>query len=126
MQLIKLDGDFSVCQLAAVAGIDLGLQYSFLSVTDDEISYVCRSEFVPREVLKEEGGWKALKINGTMEFSLIGVIAGISGLLAERKISIFVISTFNTDYILVKADNFDQTLDVLRSREYEIVPPPAG
>lgn len=121
MRLIKLDGIFSVCKLASLSGLDLSRQYSFLSVTDDEISYVCESRFVPQDVLAEEADWKALKIEGQLDFGMIGVIAAISSLLAEQKISIFVISTFNTDYILVKAVHFDQALDILRSRKYEII-----
>ncbi|UQZ88248.1 ACT domain-containing protein [Deltaproteobacteria bacterium Smac51] len=121
MRLIKLDGDFSVSKLPSADNLDLGREFSFLSITDDEISYVCKSEFVPADAVETEHDWKALKISGTLDFGMIGVIAKISGLLAEQKISIFVVSTFNTDYILVKKSSFEKTLNILSSNGYEIV-----
>ena len=68
----------------------------------------------------EEDGWRAFRIQGELDFSLIGILAGISAVLAENKIGIFVVSTYNTDYVLTKADDFERALGLLESRGYGI------
>lgn len=121
MELIKLAEDFSVCKLASVAGADLGRPFTFLSVTDEEISLVCPAKAVPKDALVVEGGWRALKISGVLDFGMIGVIAGLSGLLARAAISVFVVSTYNTDYILLKADRFEAAVELLAAAGYRLV-----
>jgi hypothetical protein len=64
--------------------------------------------------------WRILKVEGTLDFSLIGILAKISGILAKNSISIFVISTFNTDYILVKEEKVEKAILVLSKEGYEI------
>jgi hypothetical protein len=66
-------------------------------------------------------GWNILKIVGPLDFSLVGILSKISGILAKEGISIFAISTYDTDYILVKSDKIDQTIEVLKRSDYEIV-----
>lgn len=121
MELIKLDGDFSVCKLSDLKEVDLTREFTFVSKTDDELSLVCPSQYLPEHKLEVEHDWKALKISGILDFSMIGVIAGISNLLAAEKISIFVISTFNTDYILIKSERFNQSLKILQNNGYQII-----
>jgi hypothetical protein len=88
--------------------------------TDDEFSIVCLQDSVPLDI-KGEKDWKILKIMGILDFSLIGILASISTLLAENKISIFVISTFDTDYILVKNDKIEAAVSILAANNYEIL-----
>ena len=95
---------------------------SFYSITrtDDEFSIVCLQDSVPLDI-KIEKDWKILKIVGVLDFSLIGILASISTLLAANKISIFVISTYDTDYILVKNDKIEATIKILGENNYEII-----
>jgi len=76
---------------------------------------------VPAETLNREDGWKAMKIIGVLDFSLIGIIAKISSLLDEESISIFAVSTFNTDYILIKEHQVEQARTVLTANDYSFV-----
>ncbi len=76
---------------------------------------------VPPNVLERDDAWKAFRIQGVLDFSLIGILAKISTLLAENKIGIFAISTYNTDYILTKAKEYRSVLDVLAKAGYQIV-----
>ena len=100
--------------------IDFTRDFIFLSKTDDEISLVCESAYAPDNAVISEPDWKALKISGILDFGLTGVIAKISGLLAEANISVFVISTYNTDYILLKSANFDNGVKILADNGYII------
>lgn len=120
MQLQILSCDFSVCKITSIETVDMSKPFTFVSVTDDEISLVCETACIPDNCIEAEHGWKGLKISGILDFSMIGVIAKIANLLAEQKISIFVISTFNTDYILLKSDNFTKAIDILRLNNYTI------
>jgi len=105
--------DFSICKVRDPAAIDLSQDFCFLSKTDEELSLVCISEKVPPGVTDRDDGWKAFRIQGTLDFSLIGILAKISALLAENHIGIFAVSTYNTDYIFTKAENFSAALAVL-------------
>lgn len=121
MRLLRLDGEFSVSKLVSAEGLDLNRPYVFLSITDDEISYVCPSALVPAEAIVVESGWRALKIDGELDFGLVGVLAEISGLLAAEGISLFAISTYNTDYILLKKHDFERAGELLALKGHEVV-----
>lgn len=120
MKLIKLEYDLTVCQLASEADIDLSKPFYFIGKTDEELSLVCRTEDTPRDTINREDGWKGFRIEGTLDFSLIGILSKISGILAESGIGIFAVSTFNTDYILVKKENFENALRTLQTAGYTI------
>ena len=81
--------------------------------TDEEKSLVCLTEDVPSNVIEREDGWRAFRIEGVLDFSLIGILAKIATLLAEEEIGIFVVSTFNTDYVLVKEEQEQKALETL-------------
>ncbi|MDO5146174.1 MAG: ACT domain-containing protein [Eubacteriales bacterium] len=100
--------------------IDLEKEYCFTGTTDEEKSLVCITEDVPKNVVERDDGWKAFRIEGVLDFSLVGILSRISTLLAEQKIPVFAISTFNTDYILTKKENYGRALDVLRENGYLI------
>ena len=121
MELKKLDYDLTVCKVASEFDIDLGQDFYFIGKTDEEYSLVCITENTPANTLERDDGWKGFRIQGTLDFSLIGILSKLSGVLAENEIGIFAVSTFNTDYILVKEENFDKALKVLSLAGYEIV-----
>lgn len=121
MQLEIIDGNFSVCKVADLSKVNLNGKYCFIGITDEENSLVCTTESVPNNTTEREDGWKAFRIQGVLEFSLIGILAKISTLLAENQIGLFAISTYNTDYILVKEENYGRALDVLTNADYQII-----
>jgi len=117
MKFKVLNGLYSVCRLKKEDKIPDWINKSeFYSITqtNNELSIVCYQENVPVSV-KSEKDWKIITIDEKLDFSLIGIISRISTLLAENKISIFVISTFDTDYILIKQENFEKTIKLLKT-----------
>ncbi|MGE4353997.1 MAG: ACT domain-containing protein [Oscillospiraceae bacterium] len=121
MKIKAIECSFSVCQLKDISAIDMNSELFFLGKTDEELSLVCPTESIPVSVIKRDDGWKAFRIEGILDFSLIGILSKIANLLADNDISIFAISTFNTDYILTKADNYARALDLLEKAGYQIV-----
>ena len=93
----------------------------FTGCTDEEHSLVCPINLVPDNTKDRNDGWKAFRIEGVLDFSLIGILSKISVCLAENNIGIFVISTFNTDYILTKTENFEQALETLKKEGYTFI-----
>lgn len=120
MKLNIIDLDFSVCKVADYRCVDVESPYCFTGCTAEEKSLVCPTNSVPQHTLARDDGWKAFYIEGTLDFSLIGILARISAVLAEEKIGLFAISTYNTDYILVKQEHFCQALDALAKAGYQI------
>lgn len=121
MKLKALPYALTVCRLADVSEIDLKKGFYFLARTDEELSLVCRTEDTPANTAARDDGWRAFRIEGVLDFSLIGILSKISAILAENKIGIFAVSTYNTDYILVKEEHFDRALQVLAENGYTIV-----
>ena len=111
MMLRRLAGEYTVCKVSADAAART--PFSFLSVTDSEVSLLCRTEDVPASVTAREDGWKGFRIEGQLEFSLVGVLYELSGILAKENIGIFVTSTYDTDYIFVKKEDFARACDAL-------------
>ncbi|MBR4901949.1 MAG: ACT domain-containing protein [Victivallales bacterium] len=105
--------EFSICKVTDYSQINLELPFVFTGSTDEEKSLVCPMEHVPQNTVERDDGWKALRINGMLDFSLVGILAWISNILAESSIGIFAVSTFNTDYIFVKKSNFDKAIKAL-------------
>lgn len=120
MEIKKIEHDLTVCKLKSEKDIDLTKKLYFVGKTDEEISLVCLTEDTPTDTLEREDGWRAFRIQGVLDFSLIGILAKISTILAENKIGIFVVSTFNTDYILVKKENIDRALALLELNGYTV------
>ena len=117
MKLKAIDGELSVCKLSSVDGVELSDPFTFLSVTDEEVSLVCRTESVQKVTCREDG-WRMFRIEEQLDFSLIGILADISRILADEGIGIFVVSTFNTDYILCKKENFERAVAALAAEGY--------
>ena len=120
MELKKIEHDFSVCKVADYSLVDLNSEYCFIGRTEEENSLVCITSQVPGNVTERDDGWKAFRVQGTLDFSLIGILSKISGILAEEKISIFAVSTFDTDYILVKKGDYQRALTALSYAGYTI------
>lgn len=121
MQLKKLEPNFTVCKVRDLSLVDLSSRYCFLGKTEDEISVVCPEKEAPKETIQREDGWKAFRIEGTLDFSLIGILARISAILAAENIGIFVVSTYNTDYVLTKATDFERAMAALAAAGYDIL-----
>ena len=118
MNLKLLNYELSVCKINNISEINFNDELVFVAKTDDELSLVCNTKSVPPKCISCENGWKAFRIDGELDFSLIGIISKISTILATNKIGIFIVSTFNTDYILVKSENLDKTIKVLEKEGY--------
>ncbi len=121
MNLKKIPYELSICKLNSVTDFTLDFDFCFFAKTDDEISLVCKTEDVPFDVITRDDGWSGFYFDETLDFSLIGILSKISVVLAENNIGIFAVSTFNTDYILVKSENFDRAVSVLQSNGYTFV-----
>lgn len=121
MQLKVINKPFTVCKVEDYSQADLTADYVFIGKTDEERSLVCETALTPANTTESEDGWRAFRIEGVLDFSLIGILSKISTLLADAGIGIFAVSTFNTDYILTKAENFERALQVLKGQGYIIV-----
>ena len=121
MKIKLIDKKFSVCKVREYRMEDISGEFCFSGRTDEENSLVCPTERVPYNTIKRDDGWTAFRIEGELDFSLIGILAKISALMADKGIGIFAVSTYNTDYIFVKEDNFQKVVDVLRKNGYEII-----
>ena len=102
MKIEKIAYDFSICKVSDMSVIDFSDEFCFFCKTDEELSLVCTTDHVPNNVLECEYGWKAFRIIGPLDFSLVGIMSEISSVLAAKSIGIFAVSTYNTDYILTK------------------------
>ena len=121
MKLLK--EKYGVCRLDKAELIPEWTENSkFLSITrtDEELSIVCSQESIPEDI-KCEKDWRILKILGPLDFSLIGILASISRVLAQNGISIFAISTYDTDYILVRSKDIDNAVKSLIDENYEVI-----
>ena len=122
LKLELLAEQFSVCKLAASAKYPGWLNsssFSSVTRTDDELSIVCETSFVPPEICAEPG-WSCLKVVGMLDFALVGILASLINPLAEAGISIFALSSFNTDYLLLKNENVDKAVTVLKQHGHSI------
>lgn len=126
MEIKILNEDFTVCKLPDLSQADLTADYYFIGKTDEELSLVCRTKSTPANAVIREDGWKAFRIEGVLDFSLIGILAEISAILAQEKIGIFVVSTYNTDYVLTKKEDFAHALKALGEKGYRAALIPAN
>ena len=119
--LSVLSETFSVHKLSPDASIPeeiLKSNYYSVSKTENELSLVC-SEVIEVQNLQSSKGWKCIKVKGPLDFNLTGILAGISDILAQTNISIFAISTFDTDYILVRKHDLTSATTTLKQAGYK-------
>jgi len=117
-----LSGLYSVHSFAPDAEVPvLDHQQSLFSVTrtDEELSVICDSALILDSISREED-FKCMKIEAVLEFSLVGVLSSITSLLAEAKVSVFALSTFNTDYILFKSADLNTVTTCLQEGGYSV------
>lgn len=122
MKIQVLHEAFSSCRLRRMPAA--GKRWHFLAVTDEEISLVCPTAEAPEDAEKRDDGWRAFRVEGTLDFSLVGILADLSSRLAAAWIGLFAVSTYNTDYILTKDKDFDRALAVLADAGYAVEPLP--
>jgi len=121
-KLLLLAETYAVCRLNRDAPTpDWGTRGLFSSVTRtaEELTLVCEEAQVPGEV-KKEGGWRVLKVEGPLDFSLTGVLASLTAPLAREGISVFALSTYDTDYLLVKEEELEKAIQALREEGYGV------
>ncbi|MBU3105593.1 ACT domain-containing protein [Clostridium gasigenes] len=121
MKLLK--EKYGVCRLDKANSIpNWAIEGEFYSITktEDELSIVCLQESIPTDI-KYEKDWKVLKVEGPLDFALVGILAGISSLMASKGISIFAISTYDTDYILIKEKDIDNAIELLLNDKYAVI-----
>lgn len=118
--LKTIPGRFSICKVTDYSQVNLDSAYCFTGRTDQEKSLVCLTSDVPGNAEVRDDGWRAFRIEGTLDFSLVGILSKLTTLLAEQSIGIFAISTYNTDYVLVKEENFARSLQILSNAGYQV------
>lgn len=123
LTLDLLVDEFAVCRLpigAPVPNWAWSGELTSITCTDDEMSVVCAAEPVPGDVT-HSAGWRAFKVRGPLDFRLVGILAGISGALADAGVSIFAISTYDTDYVMVQESQLDAAVAGLKGAGYRVV-----
>ena len=120
MKLEKLPWRLTVCKVPSVRDIDLDAGCYFIGRTDEEFSLVCETVAVPASATDRADGWRAFRVSGTLDFSLIGILSRLTGVLTAQKIGVFALSTYNTDYILVRDADFDRAALALAEAGYAV------
>lgn len=121
MKLTLLPGTFAVCKVSSPAEFDWHGDFAFAAKTDDELSLVCRTDTLPRDATTVERGWRLFKVTGPLDFDMVGVLADLTALLADAGIALSAVSTFNTDYLLVKEARAQSAADALRRGGHIVV-----
>lgn len=121
LQLQVIPETFSICQVENYRRIDIDRPFVFTGSTDEEKSLVCPVNMVPDSTLERSDGWKMFRICGQLDFSLIGILAELSDVLARAEIGNFAISTYNTDYLLVKDKDYRKALKALDRAGYRVL-----
>jgi hypothetical protein len=122
MELVPLEGAYAVCRLDADGPLPAwaaGGPFLSITRTADELSLVCREEVVP-EGVRCERGWRCLRVAGTLDFSLVGVLASLLVPLAEAGVSVFAVSTFDTDHLLIRENHLARAVEALRAAGHAI------
>lgn len=124
MKLAEIPGSFSVLRFQPQEPFPVwanGLTFVSVTRTDEELSIICKTSDIPATVkAKAEHDWKCFRVQGPLDFSLTGILSSIAAPLAEAKISIFAFSTFDTDYVMVKNENFEKAKETLRKSGFKI------
>ena len=123
MTLEVLAQKFTVCKVRTLPPEQLEVPFCFVGKTDRELSLVCETALTPEGTLAREDGWRALRVKGTLDFSLVGILSKFSGILAEADVGIFAISTYDTDYILVKELQLQRAAEALSAKGIRVQMP---
>ena len=123
LQLYVLSDRLAVCKLSPITPFPEWAKSDDLLAfvrTKNELSIVCSEGFVPLKI-KSEPGWRALQVKAELDFSMVGLLAALTGILAQAGVSVFTISTYDTDYILVKDNELPTALAALTQSGYTVV-----
>ena len=120
MKLQALPYALTVCKIVDIRAVDLNAGFFFLCRTDRELSLVCKTEETPARTTAREDGWRGFRVQGALDFSLIGILSGLTRVLAEKQISVFAVSTYDTDYLLVKKEHFARAQAALEAAGYAV------
>ena len=126
MILEVLPKTFSICRLDSNSAIPAwGTSGTVWSITrtPDELSLVVESEFVPNHA-QANPDWRAFRVKGPLDFSLVGILSALTAPLADSKISVFAVSTFDTDYLLVKETSLEKSVDILKAAGHQVLTAP--
>jgi hypothetical protein len=127
LSLTVLPGTFAICRLDPAAPLPPWAETGVLrsaTRTPTELSIVCRDDAVPSDVTSSRG-WRAIAVDGTLDFALTGILATLAAPLAAAGISIFAIATHDTDYVLVKADTLSRAVAALSAAGHRLSGPPS-
>ena len=122
LMLSLLPDTLAVCRLAPDAEVPAWAwrgEPASVTRTRDELSIVCRADVVPQGV-RVEPGWRCLKVRGPLDFALTGILAALTAPLAAAGVPVFAVSTFDTDYLLVKTESLDRATEVLRGAGHRV------
>lgn len=114
MNIEAINGDFTVCQVNDFSEVNFDQKFIFFTKTDEENSLVCPTKSVPSNATQREDHWKGFRVVGPLDFSYIGILSKIATVLAEHDISIFAVSTYNTDYIFVKENVYEMAMSFVQ------------
>lgn len=120
MELEIIEDEFAICKINDLQEIDFSDEFCFVGKTDEELSLVCTLKYLPENYLECNKGWRGFRIQEKLEFNLIGIISKISSILSEAQIGIFAVSTYDTDYILIKKEHFQRALEILKIYGYGV------
>lgn len=109
---------FCVCKVAAFPPDLWQTPYVFAARTGEECSLVCPQDAAPAHTLAFESGWRGLKVQGPLDFSLIGILAKLTAVLAHAQVSVFAVSTFDTDYLFIREPQWQTALEALEKEGY--------
>lgn len=122
LDLTLLDDTLAVCRLTADAPVPAWAwtgEVASVTRTRDELSVVCRADAVPEDVAAERG-WRCLEVEGPLDFALTGILAALASPLAAAGIPVFVVSTHDTDFLMVKAEKLESALEALRGAGHRV------
>jgi hypothetical protein len=111
LQIVK--GNFSVFKVTEIDPQLLKNEFTFVSTTDQELSIICETKYVPENTITVEHGWSCFRIAEDASFAKYGMIAFLSKIIADLKTSILVVGTFDTDYIFIQDKKFDEAIRAL-------------
>ncbi len=121
MKIKVLEQEFVICKIESFEEVSIHDEFCFISKTNDEISLVCTSRYIPNKVTNIQKGYRAFRFEEELNFNAIGTIAKVTSLLSLNEIQLLVISTFNTDYFLIKNTKLNKALDILSANNYSVV-----
>lgn len=122
LKLTLLSGRFAICKFTPDSSLPDWVMNSpvfSISRTFDELSIMCEEQYIPVEI-ERESGWRAFKFEGPFDFQQVGILNAVTAPLAQAKIGIFAISTYDTDYVLIKELHLNKTISALSDYGHKI------